>query len=70
MLCLSNSGVRGLSGNRGITVQALVVVLLLMMMMMAVRVYAQVDPGIRGGSRDAGQPFAKGLTAGDLAFCE
>jgi CxxC motif-containing protein (DUF1111 family) len=30
--------------------------------------YAQVDPGIRGGVPGAGQPFASGLTAGDLAF--
>ena len=30
--------------------------------------YAQVDPGIRGGPPGAGQPFASGLTAGDLSF--
>src|SRR5258707_452414 len=30
--------------------------------------YAQVDPGIRSGPSGAGQAFASGLTAGDLAF--
>ena len=30
--------------------------------------YAQSDPGVRGGTPGAGQPFASGLTAGDLAF--
>lgn len=30
--------------------------------------YAQVDPGIRNGPPGAGQPFATGLSAGQLAF--
>jgi len=34
----------------------------------AVAAYAQVDPGIRGGPPEAGQPFATGMSAGDMAF--
>ena len=34
----------------------------------AVVAYAQVDPGIRNGAPGAGQPFATGLSAGQLAF--
>jgi CxxC motif-containing protein (DUF1111 family) len=48
-----------------IIVQSLAVLSLLLL---AVSSYAQVDPGIRGGAQGAGQPFATGLTAGDLAF--
>jgi CxxC motif-containing protein (DUF1111 family) len=41
---------------------------LLVLVLLTVSGYAQVDPGIRGGVPGAGQPFASGLTAGDLAF--
>src|SRR5579862_9466726 len=30
--------------------------------------YAQTDPGIRSGAPGAGQPFATGLSSGDMAF--
>ncbi len=36
--------------------------------LLAASSYAQVDPGIRSGPPGAGQPFATGLSAGDLAF--
>ncbi len=34
----------------------------------SIAVWSQTDPGIRGGAAGAGQPFATGLTASDLAF--
>src|SRR6266481_5886083 len=40
----------------------------LMLLLLPAGGYAQVDPGIRGGPPGAGQPFASGLTAGDLSF--
>jgi hypothetical protein len=40
----------------------------MMLSLAAAGSYAQVDPGIRGGTPGAGQPFATGLSAGDLAF--
>jgi len=40
----------------------------MLLLLLTVNGYAQVDPGIRGGPMGAGQPFASGLTVGDLAF--
>ena len=40
----------------------------MLLWLMAASGYAQVDPGIRAGSPGAGQPFASGLSSGELAF--
>jgi CxxC motif-containing protein (DUF1111 family) len=40
----------------------------LVSLLVTVTGYAQTDPGVRGGSPGAGQPFATGLSAGALAF--
>ncbi len=39
-----------------------------LMFLMTTSSFAQKDPGLRGGPAGAGQPFATGLTAGDLSF--
>jgi len=60
----SLAGIRAAIRNR-VTPRCFAVMLL---SLLATTSYGQVDPGIRAGAPGAGQPFASGLTAGDLAF--
>ena len=53
------------SSRRRMIVRSLAVAVVSLLAMSS---YAQVDPGVRIGASGAGQPFASGLTAGELAF--